>query len=174
MYSSSYNRYRNSSAASIMAPIANPAYSLDDIEHDGFKRSFAVNSTSGPDESTGPFADAVSGKLKLADVKDTANVIAIVESTAAYNDFNPLFPQAFRRTTSRKTNGGHLFVHQDYSKPRTHVIYLDGHVKAIDPSTTLTSTNPWTIDNRAFTPGDLSTARSVIEFGVEHSNERVR
>ncbi len=135
----------------------NKAASMPDIEHDGLSRSYAVN-------STGPFTDSDPYR-KLSSIPHPEATIAVVESTAAYNDFNVLFPAAFERPTRADRNYGHLFTGHDQG---ANFLVLDDHVKWMHPLDTLGmpggSGNMWTSDNSTFAAHDLTTAKAVLRY----------
>jgi len=158
----------------ILQSLNDRAAEYPDIERDGFKRSFAVNSTSdGTTAMNGPFADNLGGWIPWDTVHNPAEVIGIVESTAAFNDFNSLFPPAFTHPTHANTNTGHLFVGTDRpSRQYVDCVFLDGHAKAVDPDKSVGgpgTNNLWTVDNAPFNPEERAVALGVIDYGKQHS-----
>ena len=154
------------------------AMRYSDIEHDGFPRSFGVNSLrSGGNGHAGPFADAKGGSSTMDELGSPATVILVAESTAAFNDFNLLAPAQFMSSTSPGSNAGHLFARSgdNYANPSTGMLFGDGHAKMTNPFHTigseLSTPNEWTIDNTPFSREDGATAQQVIDFGVKHSVE---
>lgn len=151
---------------------SDPAAKWPDVEQDGFMRSYAVNSSTGGN-SGGPFSDN-HPRLALVYASTPASTIALVESTAAFNDFNPLFPAAFAQPTRQGYRTGHLFAgHQGM----TNMMFLDGHCKSIKPDQLFPGNslygrrNPWTIDGSAFSPADQATAKSTLEYaGTQDQN----
>ena len=148
--------------------------SWPDIEQDGYARSYAVNSsTGGANDIGGPFSDS-HPFLLLKKITAPSTTIAVVESTAAFNDFNPLFPQAFAQPTRKGYRTGHQYCGHD---GMTNVGFVDGHAKAIKPMQTMTigqfsiggGTNGWTIDGSPYSPTDLATATSTIAYGASMS-----
>ncbi|MEO7719144.1 MAG: DUF1559 domain-containing protein [Capsulimonas sp.] len=142
----------------------------NDIERDGFTRSYAVNSTSDGQQSFGPFADKFSRGYSLSKAAHPEALLAVVESTAAYNDFNVLKPEVFRWPASEKSLTGGLFCGHT---GMTNVLFCDGHVKAKRPEallgTSALGSNPWTADGAPFSPANQAKATSVIEYGAKYS-----
>jgi len=166
--------------ASVFQCISNSAGQWPDIESEGFHRSYAVNSsTGGRNDVGGPFSDRNAG-LRLDRITDPSNAIAVVESTSALNDFNPLFPAAFAQPTREHWRTGHLFCgHRD----RTNVLFTDGHVRSMRPVVTTNmraynapptspGINGWTIDGSPFSPADQATATSTIQYGVAMGHDK--
>jgi prepilin-type N-terminal cleavage/methylation domain-containing protein/prepilin-type processing-associated H-X9-DG protein len=144
----------------------NPGREWPDIENDGIMRSYAVNSSDGGQNGIGgPFNDRHPG-LSLSKIPHPESTILVVESTAAFNDFNPLFPGAFARPTSQGRTG-HLFAGHT---SESNFLFTDGHAKWKKPLDTLLSTNganPWTIDGSPYSTADLSAARSTLSYAVD-------
>ena len=142
----------------------------NDLELDGFSRSYAVNSTSDGRYCFGPFADRYWGKLRLNKIKRPELVVGVVETTAAFNDFNILFPQGFARESSVNRRVGYLFSGH---KGSANYLYMDGHVKPMRPLDMLDSTvkfNPWTIEGAPFSSSDQEKAKRVLEFSEKQSH----
>ena len=159
----------------VFACPSNITRSWHDIENDGFDRSYAVNSSGGGRNNIGgPFNDA-HPYLRQEKLPTPESTIIIVESTAAFNDYNPLFPAAFAEPTRRGWRTGHLFCGHSGDP---NVLYADYHAKGLrSPLDTLTTLpwnaspgtkplNGWTIDGSAFSPTDEATARSTIQYGL--------
>ncbi|WP_119324223.1 DUF1559 domain-containing protein [Capsulimonas corticalis] len=141
---------------------SNPMAGEDDIEHDGFHRSYAVNSTSG-EQAFGPFADRFSPGLALSKIKHPESVIAIVESTAAFNDFNVLSPGGFACPMNPNADTGNLFSGH---VAETSVLYCDGHVRTRSPHDLEPNhaVNSWTTDGAPFSPVDRAKAARVMGY----------
>ncbi|BDI29677.1 hypothetical protein CCAX7_17280 [Capsulimonas corticalis] len=140
----------------------------DSITDSDFSRSYAVNSASDNARSFGPFSGKFPNGFPLRDAAHPESLLAVVESTAAYSDFNVLAPEIFRWPASEKSKTGNLFCgHQG----RTNVLYCDGHVKIIRPAASLDALNgrpnPWTTDGAPFSPADRAKAAQVIEYGAK-------
>jgi hypothetical protein len=161
---------------------SDPAAGLPDVEHDGFPRSYAVNSTNAAaaqacDEvsqcTQGPFARP---SLDVSEVPSSgADSIALVESSAAFDDFNLLLPGAFTYPPHPNTITGHLFGHVGF----TNCGFIDGHAKALamteaslgGPSTP----DLWTVDNAPLPPSQRATALKVMQYGKTQSSiDRLR
>ncbi|MCW3061748.1 MAG: prepilin-type N-terminal cleavage/methylation domain [Capsulimonas sp.] len=142
----------------------------NDIEHDGFNRSYAVNSTSDHLHSFGPFSGKFPNGFPLSKAANPETLLAIVESTAAYSDFNVLNPQIFRWPASEDSKTGSLFCGHT---GMTNVLFCDGHVRAKQPKDLLGSDalalNPWTTNGEPFSPASQAKATSVIEYGAKYS-----
>jgi prepilin-type processing-associated H-X9-DG protein len=125
--------------------------------------SYSVNATHGDARSFGPFADKYHVGFAIADAADPPQTIAVVETTSAFNDFNPLFPQGFAQKANAQTRAGNLFSGHNR---RTMIAFLDGHTDAMPPSQTLSQTgvNPWTVDNKPFSPADQLQAKITMEY----------
>ena len=145
---------------------SNASHELSDLEYDGQTRSYALNQTIfGLDRHL------------LISTPGASTSIAVVESTAAYATFDVTDPARFAQPTSRKTNGGHLFVHTirapDYGpkptsrpEPSANFLFLDGHLRAIDPLDTIgRGGNLWTTDQQAFPAPLASTTSTVLNYG---------
>jgi hypothetical protein len=141
----------------------------NDIERDGFSRSYAVNSTQG-ERGSGPFSDKFATGLSLDKIDHPESVIAAVESTSAFNDFNVVFPDACAQKTNGNASPGNLFSgHQGM----TNVLYCNGHVKAQRPAALLGTngklSNSWTTDGKSFSPADQEKAKNVLEFSEKQN-----
>ncbi len=152
---------------------SNPMHDASDIEHDGLKRSYAVNSSNGGlDDIGGPFSDN-RPRTTLASILHPASTILLVESTAAYNDFNPLLPDVFTQTPDERQSAGHMFSgHND----RSMFAFADGHVKSYNPMLTIGASdeqpvNMWTIDNSPYSLDDRKTAQYVLGYAVEQGKK---
>jgi prepilin-type N-terminal cleavage/methylation domain-containing protein/prepilin-type processing-associated H-X9-DG protein len=141
---------------------SSPAAEMPTIEHDGFKRSYAVNSFSDGEGLDGPFSDHAGVPL-LGSIPDPADLMTVVESTAAYNDFNPMLVPAFTHPTNRATNSGHLFFHGSGS---TNIIFADGHAKALTAGLLENAiTYRWTVDERPLSADERAAVTRVVEYG---------
>ena len=147
---------------------SNPETSNDPV---GISVSYAINTNDA--NSVGGICNNRLGKVVLAEVVDTAQVIGIAEITAYYSDFNvTVRPGAF---TSENNSGwnGHLFSgHNGFS----NFWFTDGHVKAMKPLSTLNSKTEavliaapspclWTLDNSSLTSTSSSTG-----YGNDYEN----
>lgn len=157
----------------------NPVRNVPDLEKDGYTRSYAVNATS-PTVNTlgGPFADRKK-PLKIKDISDPRIVIAIVESTASFNDFNLLNPIAFTQSTNANYDAGYLFAGHH---GRTNVLLIDCHVKCLKPLDTVSyngvenngnnnNTNLWSIDGKPFNSVDMAVASTVLNYAANADKE---
>jgi prepilin-type processing-associated H-X9-DG protein len=143
----------------------NPAIGKNnDIERDGFSRSYAVNSANDGKRRFGPFADQFPHGLRMAKIGSPEGVIMVTETTAAYNDINVLLPQAFTKLSSDETKDGSLFAgHQQ----AINVLYCDGHSRFSRTQQLLKSEkdkNPWTINSAPFAPADQEKLKKVLDF----------
>ncbi|MCW3061744.1 MAG: hypothetical protein JWQ02_3565 [Capsulimonas sp.] len=167
---------RGNNGAAYCCPI-NPAATDEDnedgndLEQDGFSRSYAVNSTNDGRHGFGPFADRFLLGLSVSQIKRPELVVGVVETTAAFNDFNLLFPEGFTHVRDLNDRTGYLFSgHNGVA----NYLYMDGHVKAMPPMAMLDEKakfNPWTIDGAPFLPGDAKKARTILEFSEKQSEE---
>jgi len=138
------------------------ARDMVDFENDGFPRSYAVDSSPG-----GPFDDR-NPSLRMDKVAHPESVIAVLESTAAFDDFNPLLPGMFARPTREGRLAGHLFAGHNGG---TNILFFDGHVKPMRPLDLLpvNGTNPWTTDGSPYSATDYATAKSTLAYGLSQS-----
>jgi len=122
-----------------------------------FSGSYAVNRRYGPGVNS-PFVDD-DQQVTASMVRITApsQVIAVVESTSVFTDFDVASTDFFEHAMF----AGHL--------GRGNVLFLDGHVKAMRPLDTLDladggagSVNLWTIDNTRFDNSDATAALEVL------------
>ncbi|MEO7719143.1 MAG: DUF1559 domain-containing protein [Capsulimonas sp.] len=130
---------------------------------DDLGASYAVNATHDDKKCFGPFADKYHRGFSLSDAPSPAQTIALVESTAAFNDFNPLFPEGFAQPSNARTRVGNLFSGHNQT---SSVLFLDGHFQQIKPAQMLDQTgpNPWTTDGAPFTAGDRTKAMNTIQY----------
>ncbi|BDI29678.1 hypothetical protein CCAX7_17290 [Capsulimonas corticalis] len=148
-----------------------PASQALPLATDDLSRSYAVNAThDDPMRSLGPFADAYGRGFSLDSSEAPGQTIAIVESTAAFSDFNPLFPEGFARKTNAAAQSGNLFSGHNRV---TNAAFLDGHVQAMLPSHMLSQSgvNPWTVDTKPFTPMDEAKAAAVMQYSEKIYHE---
>lgn len=78
---------------------------------------------------------------------------------AEWNMVSPAFlPASGRRLYA------HFPKHWFFERPpgRVNCLFMDGHVRGLDPEATLTPTNLWTRDNTPFTGPDLSNAQAIL------------
>ena len=140
------------------------------IKDSDFPRSYAVNSTSDDARCFGPFSGKFPRGFPIIDAPAPSSLAIMVESTAAYNDFNVLNPRVFRWPTSTQSQTGNLFCGH---KGMTNVLFCDGHVHTLQPRSLLGTSalgpNPWTTDNAPFSPANQAKATSVVEYGAKQN-----
>ncbi|MEO7715023.1 MAG: H-X9-DG-CTERM domain-containing protein [Capsulimonas sp.] len=141
-----------------------------DIEHDGFTRSYVVNSTTVHKRgSSGPFSDAYGGKSNMNEIANPARVITMAESTAAFNDINLTFPDAFTHEFHAENSVGALFASHSGG---SNYGFGDGHVKYLRPADTLNDrVNMWTSDNSNFSEADNTKALQVLHYAENQGKE---
>lgn len=145
--------------------ISNPYGDWPDTERDGFPRSYALNATSPSGKSIGgPFADRKK-PLMLIKLANPALTVMVTETTAAFNDFNPLNPGVFMAKPGKDHNAGSLFIKHD--KGHTIIGFADGHVKRFRREALL---DPiicnWTADTKQLLPKDKQTLQQVINYAA--------
>lgn len=96
-------------------------------------------------------------------------MILVAESTAAFDDFDPLLPGEFAQQTDKNNLGGHMQMHRHLS----NFLFADGHVKSLNPLMTLGAAasqplNLWTLDNSPYSISELKTAQYTLGYAVEH------
>jgi hypothetical protein len=131
-------------------------------------RSHAVNSSTGGNHNIGgPFDDA-HPCLQISKITAPSTTLAVVESTAAYDDFNPLMPAAYAQPTRTGYRMGHLFICYSVN---TNELYVDGHAGQRQATLLLptNSPNPWTIDGSPFSAADNAKAATTIDYALEQA-----
>ncbi|MEO7715022.1 MAG: hypothetical protein ABIY70_02365 [Capsulimonas sp.] len=153
----------------------NAAATAPDIEHDGYNRSYAVNSTTvAKPGASGPFSDVYGGKSKFKDIPNPSSVALLTETTAAYNDINVTLPEAFTSEFKPGVNRGALFM-GDREKNSAY-LFADGHVRGYSPLQTLNAggKNLWTRDNSDFSPSETVAASKVLQYSIDNYREMQR
>jgi prepilin-type processing-associated H-X9-DG protein len=144
------------------------AISSQKIEDSDFARSYAANSTSDDAGCFGPFSGKFPKGFPFAMADSPSSLALVVESTAAYCDFNVLEPNIFRHPTNPHSLTGYLYCGH---KSMTNVLFCDGHVKPKKPTDLLGTAafggNPWTTDGAPFSAADQAKATSVIEYSAK-------
>ncbi|MCW3060036.1 MAG: prepilin-type N-terminal cleavage/methylation domain [Capsulimonas sp.] len=152
----------------------NGAAKEPDLEHDGYNRSYAVNSTTvARPGASGPFSDVYGGKSKLQDIKNPAATALLTETTAAYNDINVTLPEAFTSEFGHGKNRGALYAGY---QSKSAYLFADGHVKGWKPQDTLSvnGKNLWTRDNSDFSSTETAAASAVLQYSQDHYQEMQR
>ncbi len=98
------------------------------------------------------FGDFRQRALHISTIESPSLVLAYVESLNRYAEFDPVNGNA---NPQFNLFAGHLGM--------SNYAFADGHVKAMKPLATLTPTNLWTRDNRAFdNTSQTNTARAML------------
>ncbi|BDI33705.1 hypothetical protein CCAX7_57560 [Capsulimonas corticalis] len=165
----------------------NTAMELQPLGMPVFPPSYAVNRGSG---ANGPFVDEplpagatptslrdATSVVHLASIQSPSQVIGVVETTALYTDFIVTDLLWRAPNPSLFEESGNLFAGHN---GRGNFLFMDGHVKAMKPLTTLDlgdggsgPVNLWTNDNKPFlgdpnasAPGD-TTGKTVLSYSEE-------
>jgi prepilin-type processing-associated H-X9-DG protein len=172
-WKSAITPYLPAGASDVFRCPANPRNTESDFD-ERYPVSYSANRGNGDDE---PFVDPTDklGRVSVSHLKNPAQTIGVVESTARCTDINVTNPGMYAQPTAADTKGNLFAGHSG----RSNFLFLDGHVRTMRPLDTLDrqdggtgSVNMWTNDLSDFSstqsggkvaPGD-GTGRTVLTY----------